>query len=78
MIKVLLFYIIKGYQFFVSPLLGNSCRFYPTCSNYALEAIKNHKTLYALKLISLRILRCNPWGGTGIDLVPKKNVKNKN
>ena len=78
MIKYLLIFIIKFYKFFVSPLLGNNCRFYPTCSNYALEALKNFSTFYAIKIIILRIIRCNPWGGSGIDLLPKSNAKNKN
>ena len=78
MIKYLLILIIKFYKFFLSPLLGNNCRFYPTCSNYALEALKEFSTLYAVKIITLRLLRCNPWGGSGIDLLPKSNVKNKN
>ena len=76
MIKVLLSFIIKAYQYTISPLLGNNCRFYPTCSNYALEALKEYKLFIALKLIIVRVLRCNPWGGNGVDLLPKKNVKN--
>ena len=76
MIKVLLSFIIKAYQYTISPLLGNNCRFYPTCSNYALEALKEYKLSRALKLIIVRVLRCNPWGGSGVDLLPKKNVKN--
>ena len=67
---------IKAYQYTISPLLGNNCRFYPTCSNYALEALKEYKLFRALKLIIVRVLRCNPWGGSGVDLLPKKNVKN--
>ena len=78
MIKHLLIFIIRFYKLFLSPLLGNNCRFYPTCSNYALEALKEFSTFYAIKIIVLRILRCNPWGGSGIDLLPKRNVKDKN
>ena len=78
MIKYLLIFIIKFYKLFLSPLLGNNCRFYPTCSNYALEALKEFSTFYAIKIIVLRLLRCNPWGGSGIDLLPKSNAKNKN
>ena len=76
MIKVLFCFIIKAYQYIISPVLGNNCRFYPTCSNYALEALKEYKLFSAVKLIIIRVLRCNPWGGSGIDLLPKKNVKN--
>ncbi len=75
MIKIILLFVIKIYQICISPLLGNNCRYYPTCSKYAVEAIKKYSILYAFKLIFLRILKCNPWGGSGIDLLPKKNVK---
>jgi len=78
MIKYLLIFIIKFYKLFLSPLLGKNCRFYPTCSNYALQALKEFSTFYAIKIIVLRLLRCNPWGGSGIDLLPKSNAKNKN
>ena len=76
MIKVFLYFIIKAYQYTISPLLGNNCRFYPTCSNYALEALKEYTLFRAVKLIIVRVLRCNPWGGSGVDLLPRKNVKN--
>ena len=78
MIKYLLIFIIKFYKLFLSPLLGKNCRFYPTCSNYALQALKEFSTFYAIKIIVLRLLRCNPWGGSGIDLLPKSNAKDKN
>ena len=78
MIKYFFIYIIKFYQFFLSPFLGSNCRFYPTCSNYALEAFKKYNTFRALTFIVLRVLRCNPWGGSGIDLLPKSDAKNKN
>ena len=78
MLKYTLILIIKFYRLFLSPLLGNSCRFYPTCSNYALQALKRYSTFYAIKIIIIRLLKCNPWGGSGIDLLPKRNAKNKN
>ena len=77
-IKFVLKKLIRVYQLVVSPYLGNNCRFYPTCSNYALEALKEFSTFYAIKIIVFRLLRCNPWGGSGIDLLPKRNAKNKN
>ena len=77
MIKHLLIFIIRFYKLFLSPLLGNNCRFYPTCSNYALEALKEFSTFYAIKIIVLRLLRCNPWGGSGIDMVCEKDAKDK-
>ena len=78
MIKYILILCIKLYRLFLSPLLGNHCRFYPTCSNYALQALKRYSTFYAIKIIIIRLLKCNPWGGSGIDLLPKRNAKNKN
>ena len=78
MIKYILILSIKFYRLFLSPLLGNNCRFYPTCSNYALQALKRYSTFYAIKIIIIRLIRCNPWGGSGIDLLPKRNAKNKN
>ena len=76
--KKIFIYIIRTYQIFFSCLFVSSCRFYPTCSNYALEAFKKYNTFTALKLVILRVLRCNPWGGSGLDLLPKSDVKNKN
>ena len=76
MIKAIISRLIKTYQIFISPLLGNNCRYYPTCSNYALEALREYNLFVALKFIFIRILKCNPWGGSGIDTLPKKNAKN--
>ncbi len=76
MIKAIISGLIKTYQIFISPLLGNNCRYYPTCSNYALEALREYNLFVALKFIFIRILKCNPWGGSGIDTLPKKNAKN--
>ena len=78
MIKKILLFLIKIYQLFLSSLIGSNCRFYPTCSNYAIKAIKTYSILYAIKLILIRVIRCNPWGGSGIDLLPERNAKNKN
>ena len=75
--KTIIKAIIRGYQIIVSPYLGNNCRFYPTCSNYAIEAIEKKGLMIGLKMTAYRILRCNPWGGSGIDLVCEKDVKNK-
>ena len=70
MMKTIFVYIIKLYQFTISPLLGPHCRFNPTCSNYAIEAINKHNILKAIYLILKRILRCHPWGKSGYDPVP--------
>jgi hypothetical protein len=70
MIKTIFIYIIKLYQYTISPLLGPHCRFHPTCSNYAIESIKKHNILKAMYIILRRILRCHPWGKSGDDPVP--------
>ena len=68
--KTIFVYIIKLYQYTISPLLGPHCRFNPTCSNYAIEAIKKHNILKASFIIIKRISRCHPWGKSGDDPVP--------
>ena len=68
--KTIFVYIIKLYQYTISPLLGPHCRFNPTCSNYAIEAIKKHNVLKALFITIKRISRCHPWGKSGDDPVP--------
>ena len=61
---------IRFYQLCISPLLGPSCRFTPTCSEYARQAILKHGPIKGLYLAIWRNLRCNPWGGSGYDPVP--------
>lgn len=63
---------IKFYQKAISPLTPPSCRYYPTCSQYAVEALRQHGPLRGTWLAARRILRCNPWGGSGYDPVPPK------
>lgn len=70
MINRTLIKIIKFYQRYLSPMLGQNCRFQPTCSQYALEALKIHGTYRGSFLALKRIIRCHPWGGSGIDNVP--------
>jgi putative membrane protein insertion efficiency factor len=62
--------LIKFYQLAISPLLPNSCRYTPTCSVYAIEALKKHGILKGTYFAVKRILSCNPWGGHGEDPVP--------
>ncbi len=64
--------LIKGYQNFISPLLPSSCRYTPTCSHYAVEALQTHGLLKGGWLAIKRIASCNPWGGSGYDPVPPK------
>ena len=61
---------IVFYQKCISPLTPPSCRFTPTCSEYAKQALKKHGPVKGLALAIWRILRCNPWGGSGYDPVP--------
>lgn len=62
--------LIKLYRKFISPYLPNSCRYTPTCSQYAIEALEKHGLFKGGWLAFKRILRCNPWGGSGYDPVP--------
>tara|TARA_B100000035_G_C20814285_1_gene471382 strand:- start:151 stop:402 length:252 start_codon:yes stop_codon:yes gene_type:complete len=67
---------IKGYRFIISPLLGQSCRYLPTCSEYSIEALKTYGFLKGLLMSTKRILSCHPikflGGGEGLDPVNKK------
>ena len=69
--------LIRFYQDYISKLKGPSCRFYPTCSQYAIEAIEAHGAMKGWKLAILRILRCHPFHSGGYDPVPEK-VDNQN
>lgn len=62
--------LIKMYQLLISPVLGPSCRYTPTCSQYALEAFRKYGPFKGLWLTVKRISRCHPWGGHGHDPVP--------
>lgn len=63
--------LIRIYQLTLSPLLGANCRYQPTCSQYAVDALKIHGPLKGGWLALKRILSCHPWGGHGYDPVPK-------
>ena len=65
--------IIKFYQFVISPVIGPSCRHYPTCSNYTIESLKTHGVLRGLYLSVRRIWKCRPGGSHGYDPVPKRD-----
>lgn len=70
MIRLLLIGLVKGYRFFLSPWLGSACRFEPTCSLYALQALDRHGALGGGYLSARRLLRCHPWCQGGLDPVP--------
>ena len=68
--------LIKLYKLLISPLIGHSCRYLPTCSDYCIDALKTYGLLKGLLLSLKRILSCNPWSTGGIDPV-KKEIKIK-
>ena len=74
MLKKLLIFPIKLYKKYISPLLGNHCRYRPTCSIYMIQAIEIHGAVKGLILGTWRILRCNPWSKGGYDPVPPKGM----
>lgn len=74
MLKKLLIFPIKLYKKYISPLLGNHCRYRPTCSTYMIQAIEIHGAVKGLILGTWRILRCNPWSKGGYDPVPPKGM----
>ena len=65
--------LVKLYRITISPLLGANCRYQPTCSAYAIEALQTHGAFRGSVLAAKRIARCHPWGGHGYDPVPKKD-----
>jgi putative membrane protein insertion efficiency factor len=71
MIQKLLILVVKGYRLLLSPWLGSSCRFTPTCSAYALDALESHGTAKGSYLTLRRLSRCHPWCAGGYDPVPK-------
>jgi putative membrane protein insertion efficiency factor len=73
--RYVLKYLIRGYQLAISPLLGPSCRFYPSCSHYAIEAIETHGSMRGVWLTIKRISRCHPWHEGGFDPVPGRCLK---
>lgn len=80
MMKTLVRILIRGYQWFISPVIhavggpNTGCRFTPTCSHYFLEAVETHGVIAGGWMGIKRILRCNPWGGSGHDPVPPKVI----
>ncbi len=68
--RTILLILIRGYQLILSPVIGNNCRFHPTCSDYASAAIREHGVVKGLKLTLKRLLRCHPWHPGGVDPVP--------
>lgn len=73
LVRRLLLGLIRGYQLLISPLLGANCRYHPSCSEYAREAVIRHGALRGGALALRRIGRCHPWGGSGYDPVPEES-----
>jgi hypothetical protein len=73
LLTLLLRGLIRSYQLLISPVLGPSCRYLPSCSDYAAEAIERHGALAGTWLAVRRLARCHPWGGSGYDPVPEQH-----
>ena len=72
MIGKVLIALIRAYQYAISPLLGQRCKYYPSCSSYAVGALREHGAVRGLGLASWRLLRCNPFSNGGYDPVPER------
>jgi len=64
--------LIKVYQLVISPLIGPTCKYYPSCSSYGLQAVRTHGAVVGSVMAAWRVLRCNPWSNGGVDEVPVK------
>jgi uncharacterized protein len=78
MLQKILMGVVQAYRWFLSPWLGSSCRFSPTCSAYALEALQRHGAGYGSRLTVGRLLRCHPWCAGGHDPVPAAKALDQN
>lgn len=74
--KTILRFLLRFYQLAISPMMTPSCRFYPSCSNYALEALQVHGAAKGSLLALKRVCRCHPWNDGGVDLVPPAGNSN--
>ncbi len=68
--KILLIFLLRAYKFAISPFLGQKCRFFPSCSSYAIEAIQVHGSMKGGMLAAKRLCKCHPWHPGGFDPVP--------
>ena len=76
LIKILILALLKTYKFFISPFLGTSCRFLPSCSDYAYEVITDKGVIKGGVLAIKRLAKCHPWGKNGYDPVNKQKKEN--
>ena len=72
--KKILVLLLRGYKMLISPWLGQNCRFYPGCANYAMEAVERHGVISGGGLAVKRLCKCHPWHEGGFDPVPESNV----
>ncbi|HPO52867.1 MAG TPA: membrane protein insertion efficiency factor YidD [bacterium] len=75
LISKLMIFFVRIYQISVSPVLGHNCRFYPTCSNYLIEAVEQFGMTKGLLLSLRRIIKCHPFHSGGFDPVPRRNFQ---
>ncbi len=68
--KAVLIILLRAYRFFLSPFLGRNCRFHPSCSAYAIEALQRYGAIKGTWLAARRVMRCHPWNPGGYDPVP--------
>ena len=73
MIRTALIAVIRAYQYAISPLLGQRCKYYPSCSSYAVDALREHGVVRGSGLATWRLLRCNPFSNGGYDPVPSRH-----
>ncbi len=71
--KMVLLILLRAYKLGISPFLGQNCRFYPSCSDYAAEAVREHGAVKGAALATRRLCKCHPWHPGGVDPVPKKS-----
>lgn len=67
--------LIRGYQLVISPMTGPTCKYYPSCSHYGIEAVRMHGAFVGSLLAGWRVLRCNPWSNGGVDDVPARGER---
>lgn len=73
--KWLLIGFVRAYQLLISPMLGPTCRYYPSCSAYAVQALQVHGAIKGTWLAGRRLLRCHPWSPGGVDHVPPRTLR---
>jgi len=73
-VKYILIAILRGYQKFISPFFAPRCKYYPTCSQYSIDAIRAHGSIVGVAMTAWRLLRCNPLSHGGVDYAVKNKV----